>query len=574
MKKFERPADLSTLTVEQLADLRTAATAEIQEINSTEGDLSIEQLDALEALLGDRDAIDARVAEVEAEASALAERQAALRGRVAEPEAEAEVVEETPADEVIVEEEPAAEVEAEPVLASGSKRKTVAAAASKAPAVHIKKEQEPVADTSLTTITAAANVPEFTAGQELADMSEVASAFLQRVQSFGGSNDANMKTGVFNRSASSTRHGVARIKRADREFTVDREMGVEAQFAVIMEAAKESRLTGGSLVAAAGWCAPSETLYDFCELETTEGLVDVPEVTARRGGIQFTKGPDFMTLFADSDFGFIQTEAVVEAGATPKPCYAVECPPFTEVRLDAIGFCITAGLLTNAAYPELVRRVLNLAGVGHARRKSQSTIQRISAAIGTAINWTEIGAAGGNSGLADTLGAVELQALRIRQSLAMSPTATIEGIAPYWFKAAARHELSRRLGLTEPFRITDADVENYFAIRNIRLQYVYDYQMLDTTSTATWTKFPDTVEIMLYPAGAFVRLVNDVISLDAVYDHDLLTGNQYTAAFMEEGIAVANTCGFGVKVSVALNYEGAAGFPQIGAGSGVTFAAA
>lgn len=76
------------------------------------------------------------------------------------------------------------------------------------------------------------------------------------------------------------------------------------------------------------------------------------------------------------------------------------------------------------------------------------------------------------------------------------------------------------------------------------------------------------------PAGAYVRLVNDVISLDAVYDHDLLTQNTYTAAFFEEGMAVANTCGTGVKVNIALNYEGAAGFPQIGTGEGVTFAAA
>jgi len=50
-----------------------------------------------------------------------------------------------------------------------------------------------------------------------------------------------------------------------------------------------------------------------------------------------------------------------------------------------------------------------------------------------------------------------------------------------------------------------------------------------------------------------------------VYDHDLLTQNEYTAAFMEEGIAVANTRGFGVKVQVGLSYVGTSGYPGIGA---------
>jgi hypothetical protein len=69
---------------------------------------------------------------------------------------------------------------------------------------------------------------------------------------------------------------------------------------------------------------------------------------------------------------------------------------------------------------------------------------------------------------------------------------------------------------------------------------------------------------MLYPAGAYTRLVNDVINLSAVYDHDLLTGNEYTAAFVEEGMAVANTRGYGLKTIVALNPEGLTGAANIG----------
>ena len=53
---------------------------------------------------------------------------------------------------------------------------------------------------------------------------------------------------------------------------------------------------------------------------------------------------------------------------------------------------------------------------------------------------------------------------------------------------------------------------------------------------------PATVDILLYPAGTFVKGTADVISLDAVYDSTLLKQNMYTALFVEEGILVANRC--------------------------------
>lgn len=565
---FNKPESLEGLDLAALATLRGEAVAAARSVD--DDDRSPETTAMLEGLLDAIVEIDARSDALNAEgasADAARTRLAELAPVVEEPAAEA--------GEAAVEdaaEEPAEELE--PVAAAASARPTSAVrqAASVTPAPVVHKAKAPVVP--LTVITAAANVPDFTAGQNLGDMAEVAQAFLGRVGSFGGQNDPSMKPGVYQMTPNASRNAVARFRRKDHDYVVDREMGVETQFQTIMDAAKVANLTGGgSLQAAAAWCAPSEIDYGFCELETTEGLIDVPEVTARRGGISFTKGPDFSTLFADSNFGFIQTEAQVEGG-TVKPCYAVTCPPFTEVRLDAIGFCITAGLLTNSAYPELVRRVLNLAGVGHARRKSASTIARIGAAISQTVDWTEVGTTPGTSATADVMDAVELTALRIRQSLAMSPTAVIEGFAPYWLRPALRASLTRRLGLTEPFNVKDSDVDAWFLTRGIRLQYVYDYQMLTDTNTGSGVKFPDTVEITLYPAGAFVRLATGVINLDAVYDHDMLTKNTYTAAFMEEGIAVANTCGYGVKVQVALNYQGAAGFPAIGAGSGVTFAAA
>lgn len=68
---------------------------------------------------------------------------------------------------------------------------------------------------------------------------------------------------------------------------------------IVERAVSEKRLKGGSLVASGGWCAPSETLYDLVELESRDGLFDLPEVGIARGGINRTLGPSFADIFAD-----------------------------------------------------------------------------------------------------------------------------------------------------------------------------------------------------------------------------------------------------------------------------------
>src|SRR5262245_12622434 len=80
--------------------------------------------------------------------------------------------------------------------------------------------------------------------------------------------------------------------------------GAENGYAIAEYAALERRLPGGSLIesaklalkkgraltAAAGWCAPSEVIYDLCELETIDGILDLPEMQTSRGGWQIPTG--------------------------------------------------------------------------------------------------------------------------------------------------------------------------------------------------------------------------------------------------------------------------------------------
>ncbi|MFC6881538.1 MULTISPECIES: major capsid protein [Actinomadura] len=68
---------------------------------------------------------------------------------------------------------------------------------------------------------------------------------------------------------------------------------------MIERAASERRLPGGSLVAAANcmWCAESAVLYDMCETASRDGLVDLPTMIARRGGIKWPVRPTFKQIY-------------------------------------------------------------------------------------------------------------------------------------------------------------------------------------------------------------------------------------------------------------------------------------
>lgn len=563
---FKKPESFEGLGIEDLRKLNDEALAEGRTLVAKGADLSDEEIALAESLMQASQEIETEIERQEGEATARAERLDAIRNGFAEPEAseesasedEEEGDEENPAVQ-IAEDEAAAESEKEVVVASAPTR-TVGAAAKRAPEVKKAVEVDEEEKGSNVTLIASANVPGVESGAELSDMLAVANAFQSRSKGFvaGSRGDKPRIVGAnaFGLSDRHQRYGVAQIRKADTDFMLTERMSAQDQYDTMMAAASEARLSGGNLIAAGGWCAPSEQIYGFCELETVSGLLDLPSVIARRGGISFTKGPDYATLAAD--WGFIQTEAQAEAG-TEKVCYEIDCPPWEEVRLDAIGFCVTAPVLTNSAFPELINRVLQIGTVAHAHKVNASLISRISTLIGTAIDWAEVGGS-----TSDVLDAAELQAERLRYTYSMAPGTTIEAVFPIWAKGAIRADVGRRLNIENPLNVTDTAIEAWFNVRGIRVQWVYDYQPLATGNTGTWTAWPTTVEFMMWPAGAYTKLEKDVIDLDTIYDSVGLSTNVYTAAFFEEGIAVANTCGAGVKVSVALNTEGATGYPAVG----------
>jgi len=326
---------------------------------------------------------------------------------------------------------------------------------------------------------------------------------------------------------------------------------------VFTRARNEARLPGQSLVAAGGWCAPSEVLYDLCELESRDGLLSVPEVGIARGGIQWTLGPNFADIYNNTGFCYTEQDAIDGdwdgAGGGAKPCYSVSCPPFQEARMDLCGLCITSGLLQQRGYPELLARTLRGALIAHDHKMSNKMIAAMVAGS-TAVTGTanQVGAA------APLLDIIEIQAEHIRYTARMSRASTLEAVFPYWVAGVIRSDLARRQGVLA-LDVTDAQITTWFRSRGINPQFVYDWQPLDSVAATAATKWPAAVTFLLYPAGTWVRGTADVITLDTIYDSVQLGQNEFTALFTEEGWLAAKLCHDSRAVTIALCPSGETG---------------
>lgn len=358
----------------------------------------------------------------------------------------------------------------------------------------------------------------------------------------------------------------------DSRFELTMASGDDGDYATVKELVREGRLSGGSLLsawrsqidkgmaltAAAGWCAPSENLYDLCSLWSMDGILDLPTATARRGGFNYVQSqPTWAQLDAATNFTIL-TEAQVIAD-TPKNCAEIPCPTFTDTRLDVAVTCLTGSFMQSAGYPEQVETWVDGTLTNHAHKLNENIIGRIATFAGAANvipaqgDLTGTGATGlGNDSSVTTsvLWAVDLAATDMRYRDRMSFNQTFEVILPMWVLTSMRADISRKNGWNMAnAALADAQIVAWFSARNIRPQFVYDYQDFYAGGTgpgnpaAVALGLPSTVNFLIFPAGAVVLARQDVVTLSNVYDSANLTQNLYTRLFTEEGFALLFPCG-------------------------------
>lgn len=396
-------------------------------------------------------------------------------------------------------------------------------------------------------------------GQEFSGITEISETLLRSAQSVAGADG---------------RYGIAQFDRSrGAELTIsEREHGNEVM-RKIRQARSEYSLPGGSLAkawqqgiekgnsltAAAGWCAPSQNDYDLCmNWSAGVGLLDLPTVTAPRGGINYTDEPTFPEIYANAvaagGGSNLLTEAEVIAD-TVKTCSVIPCPTFEDRRLDVAALCIRASFLQQAGYPEVVNAWIDGLLAAHEQEINRNIIAQILTRAGAATVFASPDP-DGDSFTSAVLAAVELARKDLQYRFMLSPNSTIEVIMPMWVEAQIRADLSRRSGDTgNLLNVSDAQIASMFSLRGARVQFVRGWQDGLITggalnpafpggdaATPFMTALPSTFSFLAWPAGSVVLARQDVITLTNVYDSTLLGTNQFTALFTEEGYAPLFPC--------------------------------
>jgi hypothetical protein len=548
---FQIPEKLDEFSVTSLQDMAKIAGQEYTALKSsvTVETVTTEQMDRLEDLQG---FIYSSVPDTIAAKEEFADRFAAV---TADPEVE---VEETP-------EEPAGEVApVDAVVASAKVGVTELKSAGGGQDVNV----APVIRQTYSALVASATVQaangSYESGQTLNGMLDVAKIFEARSashQSMSGRGMSTAGTGPVSSPVAQL------VRNYPDEFSVN---GDSTDYDKLLKVADETRLPGGSLlasveldrkrlkesapqrdaiVAAQGWCAPSETDYDICLQITTDGLADFPEVQARRGGVRHNTGLEFDTIFGTGTGFFDLTEAQVASGTT-KTCLEIPCPDFVDTRLGVTGLCLTGNILAIRGYPEFTATFTRGALAASAHQINREQISDVVAgstavSLSAAAPWATDG-----STMSQVMSAVEMAIVDIKYRLRLQRSATLEVKLPFWLNAQMRADWLRRPFAQDP-DMADSKINSWFTERGARVQYVYDWQDAFSSSALSGTgpgadtpisSLPSSLQFLVYPAGTWIRAVSDVITLNSVYDSTKLATNQVTHLFTETGWAMLKMC--------------------------------
>ena len=526
------PEDLSGVSDDELAALADSLVAEfdsLMDAGSTDVATLTKIADAIESVRSEGQAREERAIETAQAIAQLAERIHPAAEETVEVEASVEDPEE--ADEAAEEDSETAEAdeveahteERELVTASAPNPKALSARAVKA---RTQTPEAPKAGPEVV-ITAAADIPGVAGGTSL-DTLSLAKALHAKARTLS--------------------NGSGMVPVASINLPIPAENKLGADLAYNLEVIE--RVTAPSALTASGWCAPSQNLYDMFGIDAGDGLLDLPTVQVTRGGLNV---PGFLGYGDAADGLWTWTEednddAHSDEPSASKPCLYIPCPDFTDYRLVAEGLCITAGNLTDRAFPELTRRFVTLAINSHLHRLSAAMINEIvNSATAVTMNAYPTSAAG------SILNAIDLQVANYRSQYRMSVSAILEAVFPLWTKELLRADLAMRHGVMLT-NVTDEMVDEHFRARKVRAQFVHDYQPSFTGAPAT--AWPTSLDFLLYPAGGYIKGDGGVIDLGIVRDSVLNATNDYTAAWTEQLYLVAQLGPNAREVTINYSVDG------------------
>jgi len=403
--------------------------------------------------------------------------------------------------------------------------------------IEVPADRRPTSRTSAApvAITAGADIPGYTAGSPLTDMSAVAEAMAKRL------------------------HGLRRVNGGDGEqhivasvttsFPEERTLTQDAE----SNWAKINAVTSPeALVASGGHAAPFETKYDIFGIGTTARPVRdaLPRFQADRGGIRFVTPP---VLSSYGDAVGVWTNVVDTApGTDVKASLTVSAAAEQTVATDAVTLQLQFGNLMTRAYPELIARHNELGLIQHAREAEQNLLTKIGDAS-TAVTTTSLIGFG-----RDFLVQLGRAAAAYRSRHRLEADAPLRAIIPSWVKDAMAADLTLAMPGDSTLNAY-AEIDGYVASRGVSLSYSLDQNVFGSQGATALVEFADSFTWYLFAEGSFLFLDGGTLDLGIIRDSTLVGTNDYKM-FVEtfEGIAFIGVEALKITSTISINGVAAA----------------
>ena len=466
-----------------------------------------------------------------------------IEATVASGEGEEVLPEATPIETPIVEE--VQQEEQVPVTASADETPVVPA------------DRQPVIEVSepaRVAITAGADIPGYTAGSTINDMTEVASAMEKRLHSLRRVNGGDGE-----------QHIVASFA---TQYPEERTLGTDPE----ANAQKVNAVVGPeALVASGGHAAPFEVKYDIFGLgSTTDRPVRdaLPKFQADRGGIRFVTPPTLVTYSSGTVYSYDSAVGVWtsanDSATTPSPAskssLTVTAAAENTVATDAVTLQLQFGNLMTRAYPELIARHNELALVQHAREAELNLISKIdtaSTSVNAHVATTE---AANLIGFArDFLVQVRKASVAYRSRHRIDAGTRLKAIVPAWIYDAMAADLALNMPGDGNLGAGEAEIKGYLAGSNVDMVGSLDLNSFGAQqgSAAKLLEFPDQIVWYLFAEGSFLFLDGGTLDLGIIRDSSLVGTNDYKM-FIETFENVAFVGIESLKITSSLSINGVA----------------
>lgn len=377
-------------------------------------------------------------------------------------------------------------------------------------------------------IRAGGDIPGVTAGSQLDGLGDVAEAMTARINGMrhltGGSGEQIVVASI--QTATEDEDRTLRPGDAEgnsRKLRQVVEMGTDGDPIALTAAAN-------------GWCAPRTPIYTLFGLGDTDRPVkdSLPGFNADRGGVIAATPPVLsggnygagLWQFLD-DAWASSASPTGDADGDAKIIFDVECNSEFTVDLEAITSQLRFTNPMARAYPELVRRNMELALIAHARFAETRLLKAMWEASTTVVGENPSIPLGATR---DTLVFLRTIVSSFRNRHRMASESVMEVWAPAWLRDLVAIDLTVMAGdAGGDLSPALSEIDGYLKAAKISPTWYLDGVPGAAVSQfhPTDHTFPASAAIVAAPPGTFMFLDGGSLDLGVIRDADLVGSNQY-----------------------------------------------